>query len=177
MQEAFCGSKAPGSVWPQTDETFAPSEIKLIAVPSGTELPKRSEAIIFNVVVAPSFFQPSILKVPTLSEKEFCAGNPVVIVRVLDWLLIVGLLVTVATTQAGVGTVPDRTKVFTYPSASDVAVAGANVIPIDEYQVESSRIGTFPLDSEGGGSGIPIARGSNAEIAGQVEEVEFPAQP
>jgi hypothetical protein len=42
------------------------------------------------------------------------------------------VLVTVATTQTGVGTVPEVTEVVTYPSASDVAEVGENVIPIEE---------------------------------------------
>ena len=55
-------------------------------------------------------------------------GRPVVIVKVLDWLLI-DVPSTVATTQRGVGTVPEVTIVVTYPSASDVADAGEKVIP------------------------------------------------
>ena len=38
-----------------------PSVIKFIAVPSGTGLPRRSEAIISNAEVTPSYSQPSIL--------------------------------------------------------------------------------------------------------------------
>ena len=43
-----------------------------------------------------------------------------------------GVLVTDATTQTGVGTVPEVTDVVTYPSASDIAVVGVNVIPKEE---------------------------------------------
>lgn len=64
-----------------------------------------------------------------LSEKKFCVGSPVVIVSVLDWLRIAGVLCTFATTQTGVGTVPEVSEVVTSPLASDVAEVGDSVIP------------------------------------------------
>ena len=47
-------------------------------------------------------------------------------VNVLDWLLI-DVPCTVATTQTGVGIVPEESEVVTYPSASDVADEADNV--------------------------------------------------
>src|SRR5271169_4651018 len=41
----------------------------------------------------------------------------------------VGETSTFATTQTGVGTVPEETEVVTYPLESDVAEVGVNVIP------------------------------------------------
>ena len=106
----------------------APSVIKLITVPLGMGLPRRSEAIMVNVEVTPSMSQPSILKVWTLSEKKSWVGSPVVIVNVLDWLRIAGSLCTFAITQTGVGTVPELTEVVTSPLTSDVAEAAESVI-------------------------------------------------
>ena len=56
---SFVMQEALGGVDPS--EIFAPSVIKLMAVPSGTELPRRSDATIVNVDVSPSYCQPSIL--------------------------------------------------------------------------------------------------------------------
>ena len=76
--------QVPLAVVQEAGTIVAPSVTKLIAVPSGTGLPRRSEAIMVKLEVTPSVFQPSILKVEALSEKKFCVGNPVVIVNVLD---------------------------------------------------------------------------------------------
>ena len=50
-------------------------------------------------------------------------------VNVLDCVRIDGLLFKLATTQTGVGTVPDVTDVVTSPLVSDVACTGENVMP------------------------------------------------
>ena len=66
----------------------------------------------------------------TLIEKKFCEGSPVVIVSVLDWFLIAGELpCIVATTQRGVGTVPELTATVTFPEESDIAEVADNMIP------------------------------------------------
>lgn len=59
-----------------------------------------------------------MLYVDMLSEKKSCVGRPVVMVKVLDWLLILVLLASVATTQTGVGTVPAISETLTYPLES-----------------------------------------------------------
>ena len=50
-------------------------------------------------------------------------------VNVLDCVRIDGLLLNLATTQTGVGTVPDVTAVVTSPLMSDVAWTGESVMP------------------------------------------------
>jgi hypothetical protein len=60
-----------------------------------------------------------------------------VIVKVLDWLLTIGATVVVATTQRGVGTVPEVTVVETVPSLPEFAEEGENVTPVPETLVGS----------------------------------------
>jgi len=61
-----------------------------------------------------------------LREKKSCVGKPVVMVSVLDWLFS-DVPCTVATTQTGVGTLPEESVVVTSPLASDVADKADNV--------------------------------------------------
>ena len=75
-------------------------------------------------------------------------GKPVVMVSVLDWLLIVGSLRTFATTQTGVGIVPEESVVVTSPLASDVADKADNVNKSGELGgtvVKSTSIPCLPI--------------------------------
>lgn len=83
-----------------------------------------------------------------LREKKSCVGKPVVMVNVLDWLLMVGLLRTVATTQAGVGIAPEESVVVTSPLASDVADKADNVnklVGLGGTVVKSTTIPCLPI--------------------------------
>ena len=85
--------------------------------------------------------------VEALIEKKFCVGNPVVIVKVLDWVLM-DVPSTVATTQTGVGTVPELTETVTYPEASDVDEVEDNATPpgaLEGIRVKSTSTPALPL--------------------------------
>ena len=74
-------------------------------------------------------------------------GKPVVMVKVLDWLLS-DVPSTVATTQTGVGTVPEESVVVTSPLASDVADEADNVnklVGLWGTVVKSTRTPDLPL--------------------------------
>ena len=55
-------------------------------------------------------------------------GNPVVTVRLLDWVLSAGDA-TAAVTRTAVCSVPELTTVWTVPSAAVVALAGERLSP------------------------------------------------
>lgn len=65
---------------------------------------------------------------PTAIEKAADAGNPVVTVNWLDWVLSAGEAM-LAVTRTTVCTVPELTTVCTVPSEAVVAVAGDRLIP------------------------------------------------
>jgi hypothetical protein len=84
---------------------------------------------------------------PALREKEFCAGRQVVIVKGFDWL-VMEVPCIVATTQTGVGTVPEERETDTSPLESDVAEVSDNVIPPGAVVgdiVKSTRMPGIPL--------------------------------
>jgi hypothetical protein len=67
-------------------------------------------------------------------------------VKVFDWLLTIGAIVVVATTQRGVGTVPEVTVVETVPSLPESAEEGEKVTPVPETFGGSRLKATFTPD-------------------------------
>ena len=100
--------------------------MKLMDVPAGTGLAKRSDAMMLYVFFVPSMSKPSMLRVPCDREKLSCEGKPTAMDRLLDTVVIVDGEVSDATIRTGVGTVPELTKTETWPLLSLTFVSKAS---------------------------------------------------